>query len=190
MARGQAQAANKQLNLTNSTAAGYGQNAASELGALTPQATSLMNSQGYDPATLSAITNAGMGAVNASFGDTGNQIARNSAVTRNPASVNASLDANAINKGTAAGQEAGNIQMANASEKDYQRQLGLQLMQGLYGTNVGAQTSDLGMGPSTLQARAAGGGWAQGVNSVLTGIGSLVPKVPSGGGGGGGGSSS
>ena len=141
---------------------------------LGPQAQSLINSQGYDPATLSAITNAGMGAVNASFGDTANQINRNAAVTRNPASVNASLDANAINKGVASGQEAGNIQMANAQEKDQQRALGLQLMQGLYGTNVGAQTSDLGMGPSTLQARAAGGGWSQGFKDVLTGIGGLA----------------
>ena len=173
MARGQAQAASKQLNTTNAAAAGYGANAGSLFGTLVPQANSLINSQGFDPATLSAITNAGMGGVNAAFGDSANQLQRSAAVAGNPASIGGQLDALARSKGLAAGSEAGNIQIANQQEKDTQRQEGLNLLNSIYGTNVGAETSLYGLGPGTLQARAAGPGWAQGFKDVLQGIGAL-----------------
>lgn len=131
---------------------------------------SLVNSPGFDPATLSAITNAGMGGVNAAFGDAGNQLQRSAATAGNPAGIGGQLDALARSKGIAGGQEAGNIQIANQQEKDTLRKQGLDLLNSLYGTNVGAETSLYGLGPGTLQARAAGPGWAQGFSDVLGGI--------------------
>lgn len=173
MARGQAGKADAQLNTTNKAAAGYGSNASDLYGSLVPQAQSLVNSTGYDPATLSAITNAGMGGVNAAFDDAGNEIKRSAARSGNPAGVGGQLDALARSKGVAGGKEAGDIQIQNAAERDKLRQQGLDLMNSMYSTNVGASNQLYGLGPSTLGARAAGGGWAQGFHDVLTGIGSL-----------------
>lgn len=98
-----------------------------------------------------------MGANNASFGDAAGQIARTSATSGNPASTGASFDALARSKGVAGGKEAGDIQIANAQEKDSQQAEGLNLLSSLYNTNTGAQTSLLGGGANTLNARAAGG---------------------------------
>ena len=181
MARGQAGAAEKQLGKTNAAAADYSGKAAGDFGTLNTQAQSLINSTGYDPATLGAITNAGMGGVNASFGDAENQLNRSVARSGNPAGIGGQLDALARSKGVAGGKEAGDIQIANAAERDKLRSQGLDLMNSLYGTNVGASNQLYGLGPSTLQARAAGGGWSQGFKDVLTGVGSLGK----GGGGGG-----
>jgi hypothetical protein len=180
VARGQAQAADQQRGLSNTAAGVAGGNAAGELGTLGPQAQSLINSKGYDPATLAAITNAGMGGVNAAFGDAAGQVNRNAALTKNPAGVTEGLDTLAMNKGIAGGKEAGDIQIQNADFANQQRMAGLNLLNSLYGTNTQAQTSLLGQGPADLQARAAGGGWSQGFKDVLSSL------KPSGGGGGGG----
>lgn len=176
MARGQAGQADDQRGLTNNLGYGLSASATSELPQLQTQATSLMNSQGYDPTTLSAITNAGMGGVNAAFGDAGSQIKRNAAVTGNTAGVTEGLDNLAMKKGIAGGQEAGNIQLANADFKNQQRTQGIDLLNSLYGTNLNAANSLYNQGTGDLSTRAAGGGWAQGLQSVLTGVGSLLPK--------------
>lgn len=177
MAKGQSQKADTQLGLTNNVAATYGKNAAGMLPGLTSQANSLINNTGYDPATLSAITNAGMGGVNAAFGDASGEIKRNAAITKNPASTAASFDALARSKGIAGGQEAGNVQIANAAERDRLRTQGLDLLNSLYGTNVGASNQAYGFGPATLNARAAGGSWAQNtfapIANAITGAGQV-----------------
>jgi hypothetical protein len=129
-------------------------------GQLEPQAQSLVNSQGYDPATLGAITNAGMGGVNAAFGGAGSGIARNTARTKNQASDAAQQDVLAQQKGIAGGQEAGNIQMANQAFKTQQQTQGLNLESGMYGANLGTQV------PAINAQTAASPGWAQ----TLTGI--------------------
>lgn len=156
MAKGQSAAADKNLATTNSAAAGYGSNAANLYGSLVPQAQSLVNSQGYEPATLGAITNAGMGASNAAFDSASGDLKRTAARTANPASIGANEDALARSKGVAGGQEAGNIQVQNANFANSQRTQGLNMLQSLYGTNVGASTNLYGLGPGTLSARAAG----------------------------------
>jgi len=189
MAKGQAGKADTQLGTTNAAASTYGSNAAGMLPGLQGQAQSLINSQGYDPATLNAITNAGMGGVGAAYGSASDAISKNAARTGNPASVGAEQDALARSKGIASGQEAGNIQIQNADFKNQQRQQGLNLLNSLYGTNVGASNSLYGLGPGTLNARAAGGSWAQNtfapIAGAITGAGSLALKAAQGGGGGG-----
>jgi hypothetical protein len=184
MARGQAGKADKQLGITNTAAAGYG-NLASGIGSqLTGEAGKLINSTGFDPATLAAITNAGMGGVNAAFGSAADQVARTAATSKNPAAVGALEDAFARDKGVAAGKEAGDIQIQNAMFKAEQQKQGRDILSNLYGTDVGAQTGLYGMGPSTLGARAAGGGWTQGFKDVMGALkfGGGSP-APAGGGG-------
>lgn len=122
---------------------------------LVPQAQSLVNSKGYDPATLGAITNAGMGGVNAAFGDTQNKVSRNTARTKNQASDAGVQDVLAQQKGVAGGKEAGDIQIQNADFANQQRMAGLNLMSGMYGANLGTEV------PAIQAQTAASPGWAQ-----------------------------
>lgn len=141
----------------------YNQSAANAnnlFGQLEPQAQSLINSKGYDPATLGAITNAGMGSVNSAFGNAGSQIARNTARTKNQASDAAQQDVLAQQKGVAAGNEAGNIQIQNADFANQQKTEGLNLLSGMYGANLGTEV------PAVNAQTNASPGWAQ----TLTGI--------------------
>jgi hypothetical protein len=140
---------------------------------LEPQAQSLINSKGYDPATLSAITNAGMGGVNAAFNNAGAQTARNTARTKNQASDAAQQDVLAQGRGIAGGKEAGDIQIQNADFANQQRMQGLNLMAGMYGANLGTEV------PAVNAQTQASPGWAQ----TLTGIlGALKPTGSVGGG--------
>ncbi|MBU6231683.1 hypothetical protein KGP36_03360 [Patescibacteria group bacterium] len=175
-------AATKEAQQAQSTAAGnadqYGSNAAGLYGNLTPEATSLVNSQGYDPATLSAITNAEMGGVNAAFTGAGNQINRTAARAGNTAGVSGALDTLARDKGVAGGQEAGGIRIQNANFANQQRMAGLNLLNSLYNTNVGAQTANEGIRTGDINAQTnASPGWAQTLSGVLSAVGGLFsPK--------------
>lgn len=122
-----------------------------------------------------------MGAVNATYGSAADTAKRAAATSGNPAAIGTLEDRLAREKGEAAGKEAGDIQIQNQLFKAQQQKQGQDILANLFGTDVGASTSLYGMGPATLGARAAGGGWSQGFKDVLTGIGSLGPK---GGGGG------
>lgn len=150
-------------------------NANQLFGQLEPQAESLINSKGYDPATLGAITNAGMGGVNAAFGNAQGNIARNTARTKNQASDASQQDVLAQQKGIAGGQEAGNIQIQNADFQNQQRTQGLNLLSGMYGANLGTEV------PAVNAQTQASPGWAQ----TLTGIvGALKPGASNIGGSG------
>lgn len=117
-----------------------------------------------------------MGAVNATYGAAGDEASRRAATSGNPAAIGTLADRLAREKGEAAGKEAGNIQIENALFKANQQEQGRQILGQLYGTDVGAQTSLYGMGPATLGARAAGGGWTQGFKDVLGSITGAAPK--------------
>ena len=133
-------------------------------GQLVPQATDLINSKGYDPATLGAITNAGMGGVNAAFGDTQSKVARNTARTKNQASDAGVQDVLARDKGIAGGKEAGDIQIQNADFQNQQRMAGLNLLSGMYGANLGTEV------PAVNAQTQASPGWAQTFNQTLSAI--------------------
>jgi hypothetical protein len=194
MSRSATNEAKTAQSTAGTNAAQYGANAAGQLGTLTGQAGSLINSQGFDPTTLSAITNAGMGGVNAAFGGAAGQINRQAARTGSTAGTAGQLDTLAQNKGIAGGQEAGNIQIQNADYANQQRMAGLNLLGSLYNTNVGAQTANEGIQTGDINAQtAAGPGWMQNLTGILGGIGQLGQGVGNaargiGGGGSGGGS--
>lgn len=163
-------AAKEASNIYNTSSA----NAGSLYGQLVPQAQSLINSKGYDPATLGAITNAGMGAVNSAYGNAGADISRNTARTKNQASDAAAQDVLAQHKGIAGGKEAGDIQIQNADFAAQQRAQGLQLMAGMYGANMGQEV------PAVSAQTAASPGWVQNLTGIL---GALKPGFSSSGGG-------
>jgi hypothetical protein len=174
MSRAATSEAKNQLNTTNKVAGQNQANAQSSFNTLQPAANSLVNSTGYDPATLGAITNASMGASNAAFGTAADQIQRNAAQTHNPAGVAGQLDALAQQKGIAGGTAAGNVQIANAQEKDTQRQQGLSLLNSLYGTSLGNSTAMYGQAAPVINAQTnASPGWAQTTGQLLTAIGSV-----------------
>lgn len=174
MAKGQKEAADKQLGLTNNIASGYGTTAAGEGSAVAGGANNLIDSEGFDPTTLSAITNAGMGGVNAAAGSAGGQIQRDAARTKNPAGTAGALDTLAIDKGVAGGKEAGDIQIQNAQFKNQQRTQGLNLLNNQYGTNVDASSKLYGMGAPTLQARAAGKSGVEQAADLVGAVGKVV----------------
>jgi hypothetical protein len=151
-------AAAKEANTAFNTSQG---NANSLYGQLVPQAQSLINSQGYSPATLGAITNAGMGGVNAAFGNAASQVARNTARTKNQASDAGQQDVLAQERGIAGGQEAGNIQIQNANFQNQKRMAGLNLLNGMYGANLSTEV------PAINAQTAASPGWAQTLSGVL-----------------------
>lgn len=181
MPRNSANEAQQAQSTAAGAAAGYGSNASSLYGQLTPQATSLVNSSGYDPATLAAITNAGMGATNAPFAGAAGQLSRNAARTKNPAGLTSGLDQLAQEQGIAGGQEAGNIQVQNANFANQQRMAGINLLNSLYGQNVNAQQGEQRIQTGDIGAQtAASPGWAQTLNTVLSGVGGQF-KVPGAG---------
>jgi hypothetical protein len=177
MSRSATNEAKTAQSTAGTNAAQYGANAAGELPTLTGSAKSLVNSQGFDPQTLSAITNAGMGGVNAAFGGASGQINRQAARTGNTAGTAGQQDTLAMNKGIAGGEEAGNIDIQNANFANQQRMAGLNLLGSLYGMNTGAQTANEGIQTGDINAQtAAGPGWMQNLTGILGASGSLFGK--------------
>lgn len=120
------------------------------------------------------MTQQGMGAIASSYDTAAQEAGRRTARTRNQAGYGALQDALARNKGIAAGTEAGNLQKQFADKKDQMRQQGLAGLGNLYGLGTDVMSRLYGLGPSTLNSRAASPGWTQGFKDVATGIGSLV----------------
>lgn len=175
MSRAATKSAQNQLSTTNQIGASAGSKAQSEFGPLTEQANALINSPGYDPATLSAITNAGMGANNAAFGSAAGDINRTAARTKNPGSVAPNLDALAMERGKSGGDIASGIQEQNANYQQQQRTQGINLLNSMYGQNTGAEESFYGQAPGLINAQTnASPGWAQTFKDVASGIGGLV----------------
>lgn len=149
-------------------------------GSLAPEAQNLINSPGFDPNTLSAITNQGEGAVNSAFGGAAGNIARGAARTKNPAGVSGELDALALDKGIAGGKEAGDIAIQNYGQKKRDQTQGLGLESSLYGANMGQEV------PSINAETQASPGWAQTLGPLLNSIGGQFNYKAGGGSIGGG----
>jgi hypothetical protein len=151
MSRASANAAKNQLATTNTAAAGQGAQASKLESGLIPQYQSMMN-EGYAPEDLSAMRTAGEGAVagseDAAKWEAGNRAAR----TGNAAGVGAEESQLARDKGVAMGNEAANIETANANQRSSNQRFALGGEQGLFGTNTSAEESLYGMAPSTINA--------------------------------------
>jgi len=175
MARGQKEAANKQLATTNAIGAGNNQEAGNIEKSLVPGYTSLMSTGYMDPAEEAAATTSEMGAATAPFKSAEFQAANRAGATRNASDLTAQQDQLALEEGQTAGMAAADLQKQKLANQEAG-------MYGLAGQEAGNRQETeamYGLGPGTLGARAAGGGWTQGFKDVA--------GVFTGGGGGGGG---
>ena len=163
MARGQAQAANNQLNTTNAVAGQQGTEAQGLENQLTPGYTSMMDTGYMNPTEANAATTSEMGAATAPFQSAGFQANNTAAATHNAAGVPAQQDQLALQEGQTAGQTAAGLQQ----QKMTNQQAGMYGLQNEQQLNQQSMNSMYGLGPGTFQARAAGGsgdqaalGWA------------------------------
>jgi hypothetical protein len=192
MPRQAASEAKNAQQTAGNNAAQYGSNAASMYGPLSSEANNLVQSKGYDPQTLAAITNASMGANNAAYGGAAGDIKRTAARTGNTAGVAGQLDTLAQNKGLSGGQVAGDVQIANQGYATQQRNTGLNLLNSLYGTNVNAQLGQQGNQTANINSQIqASPGWVQNLTGILGAVGGTAGAAAGGyagakGGGGGG----
>ncbi len=187
MARGQVGAAEKQLGTTNAAAGTQGAEAQQLENQLIPGYTSLMNTGYLSPEEEAAATTSEMGAATEPFDAAGFQARNEAGATRNASDLNAQEDKLALEKGQAAGGAAENLQ----NQKMMNQEAGMMGLGNLESGNLKAMEDLYGLGPGTLQARAAGPGWAQGFKDFSTGLledtqsAQNIGQMFAGGGGGG-----
>jgi hypothetical protein len=152
MARGQSQAADSNLQTTNAVAGKQGQQAQTLENQLIPGYTSLMDTGYMNPEEEAAATTSEMGAATAPFASAGFQAKNDAAATRNDSNLPAQEDQLALEEGQTAGNAAATLQ----TQKMTNQEAGMYGLDQLEAGNLGASTSMYGLGPSTLNARAAG----------------------------------
>lgn len=169
--------AGQAVNQANSTAGGYGAQAGQIGGAVVPTLErDLTNAPGYNPTDLNAMLVGGeQGAGGAASGITG-QAGLEAARTRNSGATSSVLDQAMRRKGQILSSNALNVQGANAKLKQSQRSQALSGLEGMYGTDVGAQLKAMGIIPEDINAGVNAGksGWLQqgeGVLDTLSGMG-------------------
>ena len=177
MARGQSQAAEAQLGTTNQIGAQAGQQAGQIHNKLIPGYESLMDPGYLNQADKNAATVNEMGAATQPFESAKFDANNRAAATRNPAGVAEQQDQLAQEEGRTAGTAAGALQQQQMQNQEA----------GMYGLgNIGQEQTGLeesmyGLGPGTLQARAAGSSpWASGLAGVLSGGANLISAFKGG----------
>jgi hypothetical protein len=178
MARGQAQAAANNLATTNAIGSQYNTQAGTDLSKanalqsdLIPGYTSLMDTGYLSPEEENAATTSEMGAATAPFSSAEFQAKNNAAATRNPAGLASQEDQLAEEEGQTAGTAASNLQaqkMQNQEAGMYGLSEQEQADAALRGQDITAQDAMYGLGPGTLNARAASSGpqWGFGVGPI------------------------
>ncbi|HEX3156803.1 MAG TPA: hypothetical protein VHV32_19395 [Candidatus Angelobacter sp.] len=164
MARGQSQAADKNLAKTNAVGDASQSSANALESKVIPGYTSLMDTGYLSPEDKNAATVSEMGSATQPFESMNFKQANNAAVTRNDSNLTAGQDQLALEEGRTAGDAAAKLQEEQMKNQEA----------GMYGlTNLKSQDQQeaehmYGLGPSTLSARAAGKsgdenalGWAQ-----------------------------
>ena len=162
MARGQVGAAEKQLGKTNAVASAEDTSQQKLENQLVPGYTSLMDTGYLSPEEESAATTSEMGAATAPFKSAEFQAGNRAAATRNASDLTAQQDQLALEEGQTAGTAADELQ----KEKMANQEAGMYGLGQLRAEDLQAMEQMYGLGPSSLQARAAGPGWAQGFQAV------------------------
>jgi hypothetical protein len=169
MARGQKQHADTQLATTNDI--GHQQQTRSNKleDSLTPGYTSMMDTGYMNPQDEEAATNTEMGATSAPFQTADFKAKNTAAATRNPADLAAQQDQLAISEGQSAGDAAAKLQ----TQKMTNQEAGMYGLQQLQAGNQKEAEGMYGLGPGTLDARAAG----QSGDAAATGyVNAFMPK--------------
>jgi hypothetical protein len=171
------------------TAAGYGQTAQGIGSNIIPTLErDVNNAPGLTPTQKSAELVAGeQGAGGATAGVTG-QAGLNALRTRNTGATSSVLDDAMRRKAQLLSQNALGVEKQNTNLQQQQRAQGLAGLEGLYGTDVGAQLKSMGIQNSDIntQIEAGKSGWlqnAEGIGSTLAGMASKGAGIAGGYGG-------
>jgi hypothetical protein len=121
----------------------------------------MTNPTGFAPADLAAMNTASQQSLGGATAGVTGQGALQGARTRNTAGITEALDSAARGAQETGSQNALGIQGANAMLKEQQKQEGAAGEAGLFGQDLGQQTSLLGQQAGNLGGRAAGGSWMQ-----------------------------
>ncbi len=167
MARGQAQAADAQLGLSNTVAGQQGGLASGVFGADWPAVQNQINPNG---ATRNALTQLPTQGANAAFNARQQAASQRVAKTNNSAGYGELSDKLAMDKGQA---DATAALQGQKAVTDLQGE-GIKNAGNLFGVSTDAMAKMYGLGPGTLQARAAGLSGdqiAQGYLGLIPGVG-------------------
>jgi hypothetical protein len=154
-------------------AGGYGSAAAGEAGALNPFMSEEMKAQhGFTPGqTNEMLTAAEAGSGGATGGLTG-MLNANAARTGNATGVGKTLDEMARDRSKAAAGASEGIAAQDVTQAKKENQEGAAGMQGLYGTNVGAQLGAMKQqSTDTMDAASLNPGWLKGVEGIVSAAG-------------------
>lgn len=176
MARQQQGQANSTFKTATGNAANYGGNASSIGGNLTPFLTQrMLHPEGYSQGDMGAmLANAFGSAGGATSGITG-QANLQAGRSRNDAGFSTALDDAARQRTAAAAGTSEGIAANNANLKQDQSNNAARMLQGLYGTDVGAQNEALNTANSATNTGIEAGksGWLQNMTNVLSSLGQL-----------------
>ena len=195
MARGQKEAADTNLQKTNAAATQAGTQGTamaqpyldksnSMFGLAAPVVQQMIQRPGYSDATKSMMRNDTLGGVASAYDATARNAANRATRTGNSAGYNDLAAELARSRARDSSTAAGDLNVQFENEANRHKEAGLNAASGLYDTSgklgssiygIGQDTMSklLGLGPSTLQSRAAGGGWSQGFKDVF---GALLPR--------------
>lgn len=183
-------AQNQAQNLENtdaSTAAGYGSTAASLSSVLTPFLEREMNSPaGISQQDQTAMLSAAEGGAGGLAGGLETKANERAAATGNESGFGTAEDDIAREREKAAAGAGEGVAAQSAETKLKQQQEGEEGLQGLYGTDVGAQLKSLGMQDSAINTEVNAGshGWFQNMTNLIASIrgGGMSPGASPGGG--------
>ena len=171
--RSAAAAAGKAAGVASNVAQGYGSTAAGIGSTLVPTLTQeATNPTGFTPTQLNNQLVAGeQGAGGATSGITGTA-GLNAMRTRNSGALSSVFDAAARRQGQTLSQNALNVQNQNAMLQQKKQQEGLSGLEGLYGTDVGAQLKAMGIVPDDINAEvnASKSGWMQNLEGGISAL--------------------
>ena len=140
-------------NTATGTAAGYGSGAATVGSSLVPELTQeATNPTGFNPNDLNATLVAGAQGAGGSASSLSGEAGLRAARSRNTGALSGVLDEIQRTKGRQLSENALNVQTANMREKARQRSEGLKGLEGVYGTDVGAQLKAEGLVPEDINA--------------------------------------
>lgn len=180
MARGQSQAASAQLTKTNAVGDQENTEAQGLENQLIPGYTSLMDTGYLSPEEGSAATTSEMGAATQPFESADFTAKNNAAATHNASGVAEQEDQLALEKGQAAGGAAEDLQ----NQKMQNQEAGMYGLNQLEQGNQGFAENMYGLGPATLQARAAGESGDQLATGYINAAANVIGAVKGGGSGG------
>lgn len=170
MARQQVGQANNTYNTATDNSAQYGSDASQIGGTLTPFLTQrLLNPSGYSQGDMGAMLANAMGSAGGATSAITGQANLQAGRSRNDAGFSTALDDAARQKTAAAASTSEGVAANNANLKQDQSNNAAKMLSGLYGTDVGAQDSELNTANNATATGVEAGksGWLQNLTGII-----------------------